>query len=386
VKPLDFVIAVDGSLSTIPNTLAPHKTLSYIKIAALNISLEELEKAQAPIVNPDMVHQLLSTHADTESTVLPLGNIRVPGKTLLESERQAIETTFKKFQGGSLYETLRYLVSQEWDPDPAAWQPGAAERPHFRCPFCSSDVTFPRSQFAFACSACGRDLSLCDYMGLLMEVNETSNDASIAFNLMSVLEHLLLFTYVRVLVEKGPRFHERVLLLKDGPLMLRGQYSRLVDPIRAYLHHLERNGKQLFIAGVEKDGAFAEHIEEIKHWFGGGGKFFLPDNRYILERIKHSGSAATQYGEKVLYGSKLYYAVNQRNILVLNVPHYAANAKPSDLPALNRIAKTLDCLVSRQYQNALLPIVAVNRIASMSFYPSNNILERFTEAELAARR
>ena len=390
VEPLDFVIAVDGSMSTIPNTLVPQKTISYVKIAALNISMDELRKAHAPIVNPETISGLLSRYADTESTVLPLSNVRVPGKSLMESLRASIHATFVNFGSGRLYDTLRYLVSQEWDSDPAAWRAGSAVRPHFFCPFCDTDVQFPRSVYDFKCLSCGADLTLVDYLGLLMDVNENSNDDAVAVNLMGVLEHLTLINFLRELVQKGPRYRSRVLLLKDGPLMLRGQYARLIDPIRGYLRYLNDEGLDYFLAGIEKTGAFADFIPEMQTWFGDVGGVFVPQNRFILERIKHSGNAATIYGEKVLYGSKVYFRPDSRNVLVLNVPN-SANAFDqyqqdpifSELRGLERIAKTVGSLVSVQFQNAIMPIIAVNRIASMSFYPSNNILERFTEAYLA---
>jgi len=390
VEPLDFVIAVDGSMSSIPNTLAPQKTISYVKIAALNISMGELQKAHAPIVNPETISGLLSKYADTESTVLPLSNIRVLGKSLMESLREAIHATFHNFGSGKLYETLRFLVSQEWEPDPLAWHAGSPLRPHFVCPFCNNDVTFPRSAFDFQCQSCQAALTLVDYIGLLMDVNENSNDDAVAVNLMGLLENLTLINFLRELVERGPRYRSRVLLLKDGPLMLRGQYSRLVDPIRGYMRHLYDQGIEFYLAGIEKTGAFTDFIADMDTWFAGPQSIFVPQNRFILERIKHSGNAATRYGEKVLYGSKVYYRPDPRNVLVLSVPNaanafdqYQHNPTIDELLGLKRIAKTLTPLVSAQYQNSVMPIIAVNRIASMSFYPSNNILERFTEAYLS---
>lgn len=391
-EPLDFVIAVDGSMSSIPNNFAPQKTISYIKIAALNISMEELQKAHAPIVNPETISALLSNYADTESTVLPLSNVRVPGKTLMESLRAAIHATFKHFGGGKLYDTLRYLVCQEWESNPPAWRAGATLRPHFFCPFCESDVRFPRSEFAFQCLSCNADLTLVDYLGLLMDCNENSNDDAVSINLMGVLEHLTLINFLRELVERGPRYRSRVLLLKDGPLMLRGQYSRLVDPIRGYLRHLHDEGLEFYMAGLEKSGSFVDFINDMESWFSEIGSAFVPQNQFILERIKHSGNAATRYGEKVLYGSKVYFRPDPRNVLVLNIPNtsnafdqYQENPSVDELRGLARIVKTLQPLVSAQHQNAVMPIIAVNRIASMSFYPSNNILERFTEAFLSAK-
>ena len=389
VEPLDFVIAVDGSMSSIPNTLAPHKTISYVKVAALNISMQELQKAHAPIVNPETISSLLSKYADTESTVLPLSNVRVSGKSLMESLREAILATFRQFGKGELYETLRYLVGQEWDPQSPVWQGDSSRRPHFQCPFCDQDVRFPRSVLEFQCSSCSADLTLVDYLGLLMDVNETSNDDAVAINLMGLLEHLTLINFLRQLVDRGPRFRSRVLLLKDGPLMLRGQYSRLVDPIRGYLRYLNDQGMEFFLAGVEKTGAFADFISDAGTWFREPGSIFVPTNQFILERIKHSGNTTTRYGEKVLYGSKVYYRPDERNVLVLNVPNstndfdaYQHDPTVDELLGLARIAKTLTPLVSAQHQNSIMPIIAVNRIASMSFYPSNNILDRFTEAYL----
>jgi hypothetical protein len=389
VEPLDFVIAVDGSMSTIPNTLVPQKTISYVKIAALNIRMDELQKAHAPIVNPETISALLSRYADTESTVLPLSNVRVPGKTLMESLREAIQATFQHFGGGKLYDTLRYIVSQEWDPDPPAWRADSALRPHFFCPFCGEDVRFPRSELDFSCLSCNQDLTLVDYLGLLMDVNESSNDDAVAVNLMGLLEHLTLINFLRELVTRGPKFRGRVLLLKDGPLMLRGQYSRLVDPIRGYLRYLHDEGIEYYLAGIEKTGAFTDFITEMDSWFVENQSVFVPQNQFILQRIKHSGNATTRYGEKVLYGSKVYFRPNPRNVLVLNVPNtsnafdqYQENPTVAELLGLPRIATTLSALVSTQHQNAVMPIVAVNRIASMSFYPSNNILERFTDAYL----
>ncbi len=389
VAPLDFVIAVDGALSSVPNSLAPHRMLSYIKIAALNMSLVELQRVRAPIVNPEQVSRLLCDYADTESTVLPLANVRIPGQTLRDTIREAVRATFERFGDGRLLECLRFLVSHEWDPNSPTWSPGSTQRPHFACPFCRGDVPVPRSETAFVCPSCSQSLTLADYLGLLMEVNEESNDETVAFNLMGVLEHLTLFSYLRWLVERGPSFLRRVLLVRDGPLMLRGQYSRLVDPMREYLHFLHAEGFDVHMAGIEKGGAFVDYVPEMEPWFQEDGLTFLPDNNFILRRIKHASGPTTRYGEKVLYGSKLYHRVDRRHVLVVNVPNrtfsaatYDENPVLEELIGLKRTLATLRTVVSHQHENAVMPVVAVNRIASMSFYPSNNILERFTEAAL----
>jgi hypothetical protein len=378
---IDFVIAIDGSLSDVPNSLAQHKMLSYIKVASLCISMSQLKKAQRPIVDPEYVREILSKHADTFSTALPLTNVQIPGKSQFETIRSVIQLTFEKVVDGALLDTLNFLVSQSWSDKPTY-------TPSFSCPYCISQVDVPRGELKFTCTSCAKPLTVVDYLGLLMGVQEDSNDNAVAVDLLVVMEHLWLVSYLRTLIAKGPKYHGRVLLLKDGPLMLRGQYSRLIQPIRAYLQHLRDKGLTFYIAGVEKTGAFVTHIEEIKAWFTGPGAVFVPSNDYILRRIKHVGGEGTQYGERVLYGAKVYLRLDERNVVVLNIPTGTYKLEPvfDDLIGFESIALLLGRLNSRQFQNALLPIVAVNKIASMAFYPSNNILERFTDAILASNK
>ena len=47
----------------------------------------------------------------------------------------------------------------------------------------------------------------------------------------------------------------------------------------------------LRVAGVEREGAFASHRRQMGEWFDGEDAVFVPDNRYVLERIKHAGGA-----------------------------------------------------------------------------------------------
>ena len=56
---------------------------------------------------------------------------------------------------------------------------------------------------------------------------------------------------------------EKALFLKDGPLTLRSQYSKLVIPIRRFLEFAKNKGIDIHIAGQEKTGAFVNHLEII---------------------------------------------------------------------------------------------------------------------------
>lgn len=381
VAPLDHVLAVDGSLSVVPNSLIKEKTVAYLKVGALSIGLRDLELASQPIVDPDYVRKLVSENTTTFSTVLPLNNVGVQGQSTAETCRSVVWITFNKVMEGRLLDTLLFLTSRLWDKH-------AAYDASFHCPFCGCTNSLPRSEATFSCEnlECARELTVVDYLGFDREINENSNDDSVAYSLMIVLEHLTLIDYLRRLADLPGDALGHTLVLKDGPLMLPGQYSRLVEPIRDYLVWLGKTGRQYFLAGVEKSGAFVSHAQFLRARLQKAGRLFVPGNEYILGRIKHMDPGITQYGERVLYGAKVFAGLDDRNVSVLNVPTgtYIPDPAVKDLVGIAQTLATLRRLVSRQYQDALVPITAVNSLVSMSFYPSNNILAQMTNRALGS--
>ena len=390
--PLDTVVAVGASLSSIPNPLAPQKVLGYVKIASVRLDVREVAKLTSPVVNPQSVASFLQRHSHTQSAVVPMGAMRVPGRTLLQTLRHVLHATFEHFEGGALYDTLEYLVACGWDENAEPWRQGSKSRPSFPCPFCEGHVTFPRRCRRFTCRTCGVVLTLVDYLGLLTDATEATSDSAVATNLKSVLEHLTLLTLLRRVVESSDRNASRhVLLLKDGPLMLRGQSTRLVGAIRAYLGHLDARGVKFHLAGIDREGSFVSHCAQVDLWLNaaGPGAWFAPANRYILERIKHTGGAAAVYGRRGLYGSKAFCRVDERTTLVLSIPNrrhgfdeFAHDPVQDDLVGLSPTVATLRGLVSRHFPTTPLPLVAVDRLCDLPGQPYDALpggLERLAE-------
>ena len=381
VAPLAHVIAVGASFSSVPNVQAPHKVLGYVKVAAAGVDVREVANLRAAVIDPAALGRILVNRADTHATVLPVGNVRIPGRSLLQSVRHALLTTFERFQGGALYDTLEYLWSYGWDDDAEPWRAGSKLRPRFPCPFCDEVVWFPRRRRDFRCGGCGAPLALVDALGLVTDASESSSDSAVAMNLKAVLEHLTLLTYLRRLVDMGPGACSSVLLMRDGPLMLQGGATRLADPVRAYLRHLDRQGVRSALAGIEREGAFPSHRPQLREWFTGDDAVFVPDNRYILERIKHGGGATAVYGKRGLYGSKAFCRVDEQNVLVLNLPNrrhdydaYVQDPKAEDLVGLDRALATIKQLVSRHFPGVPLPLVAVERLLSFPHHASTDLL------------
>jgi hypothetical protein len=381
--PLPHVIAVGGSYASVPNVLAPQKILGYVKVASAAVNVTEVAALSAPVVNPEAIGKLITGAADTQATVLPVGNVRIPGRSLLQSVGHALLATFEHAQGGALYDTLEYVVACGWDEGAGPWQPGSKHRPRFACPFCDAQVLFPRRRRQFRCHGCSADLTLVDALGLVTDASESSSDSAVAMNLKAVLEHLTLLTCLRRLVESGPGFHDAVLLLRDGPLMLRGGAARLLaDPVRAWLRFLDDHGTRYALAGIEREGAFASHRQQAGEWFHDENAVFVPDNRYTLERIKHSGGATAVYGRRGLYGSKAFCRIDAQTVFVLSVPNrrhnfdaFAADPTVDDLVGLDRALATLKSLVSRHFPGVPLPLVAVERLLSFPRHATTDLVE-----------
>ena len=383
VAPFNHVIAVGASYTSVPNVQAPQKVLGYVKVAAAGVDVPDVAQLGTPVINPEAIGKLLADGADTHATVLPVGNVRIPGRSLLQSVRHALGATFERIHGGALYDTLEYLWSYGWDDGAAPWQTGAKQRPRFPCPFCDEIVWFPRRRREFRCGECRAALTLVDALGLVTDASESSSESAVAMNLKAVLEHLTLLTYLRRLVDMGRGYHDAVLLLRDGPLMLRGGATRLAEPVRAYLRFLDESGVGYGLAGIEREGAFASHRSQMGEWFNGDDAVFVPDNRYVLERVKHAGGATAVYGKRGLYGSKAFCRVDAQNVLVLSLPNrrhnhdaYVADPRADDLVGLDRTLATIKQLVSRHFPGVPLPLVAVERLLSFPHYASTDLIGR----------
>jgi hypothetical protein len=95
-------------------------------------------------------------------------------------------------------------------------------------------------------------------------MDEDSAPDSVSSAYMLIMEHLMLFTAIRLLWHHTDKnVLSDTLFIKDGPLTLRSQYSKLVGPIREFLQYAKETGRAIHIVGQEKSGAFFDHLASI---------------------------------------------------------------------------------------------------------------------------
>ncbi|MBI1927699.1 hypothetical protein HYR99_26085 [Candidatus Poribacteria bacterium] len=376
---LPLVFGVDGSMQPIKSETPPHKALAFVKTALLRIDSYALTKIDRDSPHPFALRDILADSALYHATVFPLRNVSISGLNTYDAIRQIIFESVKDASlKGEPMETLKWIAYEKWDNQ-------EKELPKFDCPHCEEEVaTLPYDVEEGKCPRCSEKLYITDMLSFHLEMAPDSAPDTIATAYMNIHETLLLFTGIRYFWETNRDFLSKCLFVKDGPLSIRAQYSKLVAPIRRFLAFAREAGYPVHIIGQEKTGRFADYLQLIgKH--APVQSIFIPNNKHITEHIQHRPHRGAPYGSYTNYGAKVFVKINDYHQMVLNIPTgaYKENPKQSDLMGADRILATLPTILSNRYEGALLPIELAHGIASLSTYPSAQILKIFAEKAIS---
>jgi hypothetical protein len=368
------IVVIDGGEAIIPNPIRRERALGFVTAAALLLRMDDYEKlASNPMADPRDISKQLEDKLWYKPTAVPLSGVSMPGMNVREALRAVVNSTLSHANTG-LIDTLRFLVYREWV---AAW-PSDEEPPSMDCFGCGQRVTLPYKERAlsFACALCGHQHYLSDYLGICEIAPDFGRETTVS-NLRNVLEVLMLFDLVRKYRDHKSQL-AKTLFIKDGPLLLRAQLSRLVEPIRSLIAHLRDDGVCLHVVGIEKNGPLVSLVEEFKHNLLNPGDFFLPSVKFLLEEVS-GNEMPVNYRNRVLYGAKVPVRLGPDHVVVLSVPTggFVNDPRASDLIGFESTVKILSRLVSYRYPNALVPLVLVNSMVSIAQRPSSTILEAF---------
>lgn len=364
---IEYIVAVDGSHCAIPNLIKSHKRIAFLTAGTVILNRRQITAMKAsPVVDPRDLARQMRENAHVISTVLPLAGIAIPDETVIDTIRRTVDDTLRMY---GLYDILRFLVSREW-------LPSYEMQEHMGCFRCGREFVLPRSHLRFRCGSCKAFHTLSDYLGIAQGPPNDWAKEEAASSLRSIMETLMLLDFFRLF--RGRPVLSKTLFVKDGPLLLRAQLARLVEPIRAYLAFLHEGGQPVYLVGVEKTGELVEHIPLIKPVLQEPGDFFLPSIRYLHERIQ-GVPFVEPYRNRVQYGSKVVVRLGPNHVVAFNVPtgEFLTAPGPTDLYGLAPAMSVLAEMVSHAYENALVPLVIANSAVSLSLSPSSDILEHF---------
>lgn len=385
--PLRSVWAVDGSFVAVRSEGKPPKEVAFVKTALLLIDRSKLDAIDKEHPHPLLLQDVLRDSAIHHATVFPLKNVRTALGSNYDAVRHIVRDSFKIDEAGVFHETLKWLAYAKWG------QKGRPS-PGFECPHCHGAISsgLPFDSDEDRCPICKQVVFLSDLLGFHLDMDEDSAPDSVASSYMLVMEHLMLFTAIRLLWgHTDASLVAETLFIKDGPLTLRSQYSKLVPNIREFLQFARDAGRPVHVIGQEKTGAFVDHLQSVvpfvaPHARGEAGSFAVLDHNYVRREVYRSPDLSNPYGKRTNWGEKLFVKLDPGMSMVLNVPtgqYIEDGNRPvaQDLIGLTRILATLPSLASHKFEGALFPVELANGIASMSSYPSATILKRFVDAQ-----
>ncbi len=384
---LGKVWAVDGSFVPVQSQERPPREVAFVKTALITVDKAKLDAIDKEHPHPLHLQDVMTGSGLFHATVFPLKNIRSSAGTNYDCIRHIVRDSVRADEDGAFYETLKWLAYQKWQAEPTP-------SPAFECPHCGVKIEegLPPNADSGKCPHCSKVVFLTDMLGFHLDMGEDSAPDSIASAYMLVMEHLMLFTPIRLCwSHQDKQLLSETLFIKDGPLTLRSQYSKLVPPIRAFLQHAKSCGRPVHVVGQEKSGTFVEHLKSIVRFAPPQERGRMPayavlSHDYVRREVYRTPDLSNPYGLRTNWGEKVYLKLDPGTYMVLSVPTGDYNRAPAfpgdtDLIGFTRILGTLPSLVSHKYEGALFPIELANGIASMSSYPSAKILQRFLEGQ-----
>lgn len=379
-NPIKNVVAIDGGRTPVPvRNEFPSSVITFYQFGALYFSFEDLENLyQKSFIDPKDISKL--KEIQRYKFILPTKNVKTKNSdTLLNSVRQSLSDFFTKTQpGGDRFaDSLKWFIFEEFVGQPVDWNLAS-------CPEgCGEhDIKLKSSlmskDYSFVCPKCKEKLFLTDVFRFHEVVDNEIGAGGIESYLGSILEHIVLIHLLRIILDTKPSILNETIFLKDGQLAFFGQTANLHKPMRSLTSFLLTN-HNLYLAGLEKTGAFVENADEIAERLKPGTALIL-NNDYIYKFIiPGKANSKEPYGSTTYYGSKLFYKADDNRLYVITLPTKKMSSDPSvgDFSNLDIILTVISKLKCDMHDSALIPISLANKLVSLSNHPSSVILEKF---------
>jgi hypothetical protein len=382
-NPIRNVVAIDGGYTEVAvQTGFPSSTVCFCQIGALIFSIDDLDGlAKQPFIDPDDMAKL--KQIQRLKLTLPVRNIQFKNEsTLVNSVRRTIHNFFcQKVDNEELIATLRWFIFQEYDVSLPTWNLAS-------CPVCGStgiplnlgDMT---KDHTFSCNHCRAEIFLTDVFRLHEAIDEELGAGGILGYLITTLEQIILVHLIRLILKIKPALLEEILFVKDGPLAFFGQTANMHRPMRSLVNFLFKH-HNLYLAGLEKSGAFVEHADEISEKLANGTVLIL-NNDYIYKYIlPGKADPTTPYGSTTYYSNKLIFKTLAGGMYVVSLPtsRNMTNPKEADFQNLSAILTNVEKLKCDMYDNSLIPVALANKLVSLADHPSSRILQKFAKSAI----
>ncbi len=383
-NPIKYIVVFDGGYTdTLVRPEFPSAKMAFFQFGALLFSLTDLEAiSDKAFIDPADMQKL--KQIERFKLAVPTKNITYKNsKTLTDSFRLALHVFFlEQRETSTFYTALKWLIFKEYSSKPAvSWNLS-------RCPLCG-DRNIPvelnklSQDFTFQCVKCNKALFFIDTLRLHEAIDDELGAGGVLGYLTVTLEQILMVYLVKIILETKPSLFESFLFVKDGPLAFFGQTANIHQPMRELIKHIWQK-HPLYMAGIEKSGAFVEHAVQINEMLKPGHALIL-NNQYIYKNIlPGSGHETEPYGKTTYYGNKIIYKSHKSDIFIVTLPtkDSSLNPKKGDFVGMDIIFDNLGKLKCHSYDSSLIPVALANKLVSLSNRPSATILGKFAKNQI----
>lgn len=387
-NPIQHIFTFDGGYTEVAvKKEFPSSTVSFFQFGASAIRISDLEEiSYKPFIDPADMEKLKTI--ERFKLTLPTKNVTLKSESdLINSVRKTIYNFFMNQPKGekeNFLSTLKWFIFEEYNSHPnSTWNLAS-------CPSCShSNIEIKRSlldkDFSIKCPNCRDSIYLTDVFRLHEAIDNELGAGGILGYLTNLLEHILLIHIIKSILSIQQSLLKNSLFLKDGPLAFFGQTANLHKPMRKLVVYLKEH-HNIYMAGLEKSGAFVEHAHEISQKLKPGSVLLL-DNDYIYKYIiPGKADSANPYARSSYYGAKVIFKSRDERMYVVTLPTKDADIilkpKKDDYFNIDIVLQNIEKLKCDMYENALIPIALVNKLVSLSNHPSSVILEKFAKKSI----
>ncbi|GGF30269.1 DNA double-strand break repair nuclease NurA [Flavobacterium limi] len=383
-NPIQHILAVDGSYSTVAvKKTFPSSLISFFQFGELVLNTKDLDEiSQMSFISREAMSKI--KELERSKFVLPTKNVSYKSSmTLIDSVRKSIYEFFRnKNDGTNLLETLHWLLFELYD------KPLEYCDPLSRCPNCDEpNVPFFRNDFnneyiSKSCKVCNEDIFITDIFRLHEAVDNELGAGGILGYLTNLIEQINIIHTIKNIKALRSDLLNSFLFIKDGPLAFFGQTANMHKPLRRLCNYLFEH-HNLYLAGLEKSGAFVEHAHEIKDLLNPGEVFLLSNKHIYTYILPNDPETPNPYASTSYYSSKIIFKSQDERMYVLTIPvenkEVVMNPQMSNFKNLDIILLNIEKLRCDMYDNAIVPVALANKLISLSNHPSSILLEKFAK-------
>jgi hypothetical protein len=142
---IERIITIDGGEGPQTNPVRQEKAITFVQVVACLLRMSDLRHMRHhPMMDPREVKRVIEGSIWYNPAVVPRAGFTVPGLTVRQTIRHIVDDVLNRTR---LYDTLRFLVYREWEPDWTIPPEGTAGT------LLPAAVLRPRDQAAAGCNA-----------------------------------------------------------------------------------------------------------------------------------------------------------------------------------------------------------------------------------------